>query len=151
VVQAGGDVHLLGTFREQRLSSATYDYVSHDGARTWEPGSIYLELSLTLTGIVAGDATTFLRFPNYNWVPRSYSTTISVSRDGGRSWEDIVPVMPEGFHFDAESFADARHGWALISRNLPPCPPGYSCPYAGEFPTTLAATNDGGQTWRVGT
>jgi photosystem II stability/assembly factor-like uncharacterized protein len=66
--------------------------------------------------------------PNHSFKP----SRISLTADGGHTWETVYDAGPDEF-YDSMAFFDDRHGLA------------FSDPVSGEFP--ILATHDGGHTW----
>jgi hypothetical protein len=75
---------------------------------------------------------------------------LTAPRSGSASDQPLRKVWP--FNAGPIDFADALHGWMVVSESEPPCPqpPGGGhtvCDYAYAPAQHLVATNDGGATW----
>ena len=154
VVAAGHDVLASVQYAWKSGSSYTfaggYEFVSHDRGRAWSVAWTRVPDMTERALVVAVDAATIFRFPDYGAsIPGAYSTTFSATHDAGQTWTAVSGALPFETHFDVESFADALHAWAVISPDAH-CPPGMSCPYAGGLPGRLVTTTDGGRTWTTG-
>lgn len=57
--------------------------------------------------------------------------------DGGRTWRQITPPVPDGAALENVYFADPRRGWALSERGR-----------EGDVHPSMYSTSDGGRTWR---
>ncbi len=78
------------------------------------------------------------------WVRSFDGDTLSVTRDGGKTWENIALVAPKGIEpertfYDLPVFRDNQHGFLSVTYPDSPGPKGG---------VVLFATNDGGLTWK---
>jgi photosystem II stability/assembly factor-like uncharacterized protein len=80
--------------------------------------------------------------------------TVRITTDAGSTWQTTAVRQRWPFTSDWIDFADALHGWLVVSEPYPPCaqPSGMPnvvaiCDYAYAPPQHLVVTNDGGATW----
>ena len=79
--------------------------------------------------------------------------TVRTTTDAGSTWRTIAVRQRWPFTADWIDFADALHGWLVVSEPYPPCPQPSGmqgvaiCDWAYAPPQHLVVTNDGGATW----
>jgi hypothetical protein len=80
--------------------------------------------------------------------------TVRTSADFGATWQTTAVRERWPFISGPISFADASHGWMVVSEPSPPCIPAsaptnmtVACSDAFSPPQHLVATDDGGATW----
>ncbi len=94
-------------------------------------------ISLDLDVVDSHDGKTLIAGGSYRDGAGSYRSVLLVSRDGGRSWEE-VPVWLYGSEVCLVRCLDDRHAWFLTGWSIE----------GSQAPYHVFRTTDGGRTWR---
>jgi photosystem II stability/assembly factor-like uncharacterized protein len=120
----------------QRVFYRTIDRGAH-----WTAASVVADPGMLEISVV--DPTTWVVLdPNQ---PASFQTT----SNAGSTWQTIAVRELWPYNVGPIDFADALHGWMVVSESEPPCPgaPNPQCDYYYAPPEHLVTTDDGGATW----
>ena len=120
----------------QRVFYRTVDRGAH-----WTAASVVADPGTLEISVV--DPTTWVVLdPNQ---PASFRTT----SNAGSTWQTIAVRELWPYNVGPIDFADALHGWMVVSESEPPCPgaPDTQCDYYYAPPEHLVTTDDGGATW----
>jgi photosystem II stability/assembly factor-like uncharacterized protein len=127
--------------RGQQVFYRTVDRGAH-----WTAASVVADPGMLKISLV--DPTTWVVLDPSE--PASLKTTA----DAGSTWQTIDVRETWPYNSGPIDFADALHGWMVVSEPEPPCPQPSGlpnvhviCDYAYAPPQHLIATNDGGATW----
>jgi photosystem II stability/assembly factor-like uncharacterized protein len=122
--------------RGQRVFYRTVDLGAH-----WTAASVVTDPGMLEISVV--DPTTWVVLDPSE--PASFQTT----SNAGSTWQTIAVRELWPYNVGPIDFADALHGWMVVSESEPPCPgaPTTICDYAFGPPQHLVATDDGGATW----
>lgn len=127
--------------RGQQVFYRTVDRGAH-----WTAASVVADPGMLKISLV--DPTTWVVLDPSE--PASLKTTA----DAGSTWQTIDVRETWPYNSGAIDFANALHGWMVVSEPEPPCPQPSAfpnvhviCDYAYAPPQHLIATNDGGATW----
>jgi hypothetical protein len=121
-------------------------YRTVDRGAHWTAASVVADPGMLTMSLV--DPTT--------WVvlDPSERASLKTTGDAGSTWQTIDVRETWPYNSGPIDFADALHGWMVVSESNPPCPQpsGFPnvhviCDYAYAPPQHLIATNDGGATW----
>lgn len=126
--------------RGQRVFYRTVDRGAH-----WTAASVVTDPGMLEISVV--DPTT--------WVvlDPSERASFQITSNAGSTWQTIAVRELWPYNVGPIDFADALHGWMVVSESEPPCPqpsgiPGFViCDYAYAPPEHLVTTDDGGATW----
>lgn len=112
--------------------TGTFEYITHDGARTWQMSSMQ---TLSTYG------NTFC-LDSRNWMVMPDSTTLLKTTDSGNTWSSISASISSAYLSNL-TFVSPREGWA-IGRNSKSL---QGEQYNQDDSTALLKTTDGGKTW----
>jgi photosystem II stability/assembly factor-like uncharacterized protein len=107
-----------------------------DGGRTWQLAPGDPGYAGMVHGLTSDEC----------WMRSYQGDTLSVTRDGGKSWENIAILPPEGIdpgrwpNYELPMFKDSRQGFLVVT---------YSAEERVQSGAVLFTTDDGGRTWKA--